>query len=100
MSGERQTARYTVDPTHPALPGHFPGNPVVPAVLLVRFVAQTVESLGYSLFAIDKMKFVRPVRPGETVDVTVTLLSGEQGSVEIEANGIPVASGLWRYARA
>jgi 3-hydroxymyristoyl/3-hydroxydecanoyl-(acyl carrier protein) dehydratase len=99
MPGERRTVRYTVDPAHPALPGHFPGNPVVPAVLLVRFVAQTVESLGRTLSALDRMKFVRPVRPGEAVDVTVTWLSDEQGSVEIEVNGIPVAKGLWRSTR-
>ena len=99
MLGERQTTRYTVDPTHPALAGHFPGNPLVPAVLLMRFLTLTLETFGQSLSAIEKMKFVRPVRPGESIDVTVTPLSNQHGSVEIEANGIPVANGLWRSTR-
>jgi 3-hydroxymyristoyl/3-hydroxydecanoyl-(acyl carrier protein) dehydratase len=43
------TAGYRVDPAHPALQGHFPGNPIVPAVLLVGFVAETLARAGKRL---------------------------------------------------
>jgi 3-hydroxyacyl-[acyl-carrier-protein] dehydratase len=99
MLTERLTARFCVDPAHPALVGHFPGDPIVPAVLLVRFVAQTLEKCGLSLSAIERMKFLRPVRPGEAIDVTVTPSLDEHGTIEIAIDGARVASGAWRAVR-
>ena len=53
--------------------GHFPGNPLVPGVLLAEGMAQTAGvALGdpdhvLLLAAIQSMKFFRPVRPRERV---------------------------------
>jgi 3-hydroxyacyl-[acyl-carrier-protein] dehydratase len=96
MLAKPLSARFTVDPTHPALAGHFPGDPIVPAVVLMRFVAQTLERGGRTLSAVERMKFLRPVRPGEVIDVTVTSSPGERGGVEIAIDGMLVASGAWR----
>ncbi|TMB94926.1 MAG: beta-hydroxyacyl-ACP dehydratase [Chloroflexi bacterium] len=56
--------------------GHFPGNPIVPGVILVESMAQCATVLamslpeyrdGLGLFAgIDEMRFKRMVKPGET----------------------------------
>ena len=58
------------------LAGHFPGNPIVPGVILTESMAQTATVAamahedyrnGLGLFAgIDEMRFKRIVRPGET----------------------------------
>src|SRR5262252_28873 len=53
--------------------GHFPGNAIVPGVLLLEGMAQTAGmAIGrpekhYLLTAVRFMKFLRPVRPLETI---------------------------------
>ena len=62
----------------PIFAGHFPGNPLVPGVILAEALAQTsgiVAASGYPdgskplflLSAIRAMKFFRPVRPEERI---------------------------------
>lgn len=99
MSAERLTVRCVVDAAHPALPGHFPGDPLVPAALLLRFVGAALEQRGQRLVAVERMKFVRPVRPGEPIDITITPASDERGSVGITCAGQQVAYGTWRSTR-
>lgn len=64
------TLRVGVD--HPALPGHFPGNPLVPGVILLSKViglVQTKEQSGTRVKALSGVKFLAQVRPEETVSV-------------------------------
>lgn len=96
MSAEALTARYSVDPSHPALSGHFPGNPIVPAVMLLRFAAQMLEYMGMRCTEFERMKFLRPVRPGELIDVSIAPPGGNHGTVELAVAGETVARGVWR----
>ena len=74
--GVRAVAEHTFTGEEWYLKGHFPGNPIVPGVILVESCAQTATVMamalpeyreGLGLFAgIDEMRFKRIVRPGET----------------------------------
>jgi 3-hydroxyacyl-[acyl-carrier-protein] dehydratase len=68
--------------------GHFPGNAIVPGVLLVEGMAQTAGlAVGgpgktYLLAGIRSMKFLRAVRPEETIGFTARKLSDIGGLVQ------------------
>lgn len=76
------TRTFTADDSFFA--GHFPDYPVVPGVVLVESMAQCGGAgvrqsgvLGESLFflaSVNNVKFRRQVRPGDTVEMTVTNL--------------------------
>jgi 3-hydroxyacyl-[acyl-carrier-protein] dehydratase len=61
-------ATITAPLDHPCYAGHFPGNPVVPGVLLLELVA---EALGRGApRAISSAKFHRVLKPGESFELT------------------------------
>jgi 3-hydroxyacyl-[acyl-carrier-protein] dehydratase len=68
--------------------GHFPGNAMVPGVLLVEGMAQTAGiAVGgpdqfFLLAAIRSMKFLRPVRPEEPIGFSARKLGVVGGLVQ------------------
>jgi 3-hydroxymyristoyl/3-hydroxydecanoyl-(acyl carrier protein) dehydratase len=62
--------RDFVDPAHPALAGHFPGNPIVPgALLLVRVLRAAGTMPDGRVNAIQTARFHTVLRPGEAFDI-------------------------------
>ncbi|MEY2573110.1 MAG: 3-hydroxyacyl-[acyl-carrier-protein] dehydratase [Verrucomicrobiota bacterium] len=106
--GQSVDARTWFDADDPMLAGHFPGNPIVPGVILTEALAQTAgiaAASGYSeqarprflLSAIRTMKFLQAVPPGKKIDLradkigaTETLL---QFKVSASVEGAPAAEG-------
>lgn len=67
-------ARGRIEAGHPCLAGHFPGRPVVPAVVLLDFTVRALgEALGrrVRLAAIPAVKFTNPLLPGQPFTVTL-----------------------------
>lgn len=67
---------FVIDHQHPSLPGHFPGRPLAPGVVLLERVLEAIELAHGPLASLrlPRVKFVQPLLPGEQARVE---LSGE-----------------------
>ena len=95
--GKRVVGKKCVTFNEPFFQGHFPGNPVMPGVLIVEALAQTgaVSILGMDEYkgktayfaGIDKVRFKRKVVPGDVLklEVTMTTVKGPVGKAEVLA---------------
>ncbi len=90
-------------------PGHFPGFPVVPGVILIETLAQCggagVKAAGvmgaglFFLVSVEKVKFRRQVRPGDEVRMVIQNLRVTGRSLKQKGqayvNGEVVAEAEW-----
>jgi len=81
---------------HPALPGHFLGAPIVPGVLLLDEALRTAASAQRSAahWRIGSAKFIKPVRPGETLTLEHQPLPNGSIGFSVLSAGQPVARGV------
>jgi 3-hydroxymyristoyl/3-hydroxydecanoyl-(acyl carrier protein) dehydratase len=65
--------RFVVPLDHPSLPGHFPGRPVVPGVVVLDRVLDAIEATYGPLGALrlPQVKFMQPLLPGESADIAL-----------------------------
>ncbi|MCB1884448.1 MAG: 3-hydroxyacyl-ACP dehydratase FabZ [Geminicoccaceae bacterium] len=88
---ERATGIKSVSLNEPHFQGHFPGDPIMPGVLIVECMAQTAAVLvvasrsrqgrgdGVYFLSIDEARFRRPVRPGHELRLDVEKLRQRMG---------------------
>lgn len=87
---------WTVPPEHPALAGHFPGNPILPgAVLLDEALHRVAEQAGIAPDACElrSVKFLSPAKPGD--ELVIRHSTSVRGAIyfEVLAGTRKVASG-------
>jgi 3-hydroxyacyl-[acyl-carrier-protein] dehydratase len=98
----------TFDVNDPMFAGHFPGDPLVPGVILTEALAQTAGIAAASaapktarprflLSAIRQMKFLQAVRPEQRIVLRATKMGEVDGllqfAVEATVDGKQVATG-------
>ena len=105
-----------VSNNEPHFQGHFPGNAIMPGVLIVEAMIQTSNLLAAYIAenegnitdlkervsyvtAIDKARFLKPVVPGDHLYLTVSLLN-KMGPAwrfvgKADVNGTAVAEATW-----
>ena len=85
VPGERAVGIKNVTFNEPYFPGHIPGRPIMPGVLMVESMAQVggviltqlpgMKGKFFAFAGIDKTRFRRQVVPGDQLVMTVELLS-------------------------
>lgn len=109
VQGESILAYKNVTVNEPFFNGHFPDHPVMPGVLIVEAMAQAAGILGfktmnkrpqdgsiYYFVGSDKLRFKRPVVPGDRLDLEAKIVSEKRGiwkfDVKATVNGETVSS--------
>lgn len=89
--GKRCVGLKNVTINEPFFPGHFPGHPVMPGVLIIEAMAQVACIMAYLasdettrgkvtyFLAIDNARFRKPVMPGDQLRIEVTTTINKRG---------------------
>ncbi len=87
------TAFKNVSYNEPQFQGHFPGNPIMPGVLILEGMAQAAGLMILEpgnkktplFIGADKVRFKRPVVPGDRMVYNVKIVGSRFGMVTVEA---------------
>ena len=72
-------SRFVIPQDHPSLPGHFPGRPIVPGVVVLDCAMALLlrDRPAARLARLDEVKFVAPVSPGAEICVSCSESSSD-----------------------
>ena len=99
--GKSIRAIKNVTYNEPFFPGHFPGRPVMPGVMIIEALAQATGILAFSsanvipteetrfyFVGIDKARFRKPVVPGDQLILKATVQRALRGIWKFEATAL------------
>lgn len=99
-------ASFAIAPDHPCLPGHFPGRPVVPGVVVLDRVLAAIEAAYGPLgpLRLPQVKFLQPLLPGERAEIVLEPVAADAGMARwkfrVVREGVAIASGEAQTAPA
>jgi 3-hydroxymyristoyl/3-hydroxydecanoyl-(acyl carrier protein) dehydratase len=82
--------------SHPALPGHFPGHPVVPGVVLLEAVLTALPQFAGAAARVTGfpvVKFLAPLLPEQEFEIVFSAKRPDQITFEVVADGEKLATG-------
>ena len=84
----------TVGPDHPSLPGHFPGDPIVPGVLLLaRVLDAATHAFGSAVAGVPLAKFHARLKPEEEFEIALERSSDTVVRFRVVRSETLIASG-------
>lgn len=94
VPGERAVGFKNISFNEPQFQGHIPGRPIMPGVLIVEAMAQVggivlIQLPGmtgkfFAFAGLDKVRFRRPVVPGDRLMMEMELLSFKRGFAKMQ----------------
>jgi 3-hydroxymyristoyl/3-hydroxydecanoyl-(acyl carrier protein) dehydratase len=89
----RAIREFAIDVDHPALPGHFPGDPLVPGSLVLDAVIAGQPLLRRQPVHIESVRFLAPLRPAQKVAVEYRGSTPDRLSFVCRVDGTPICKG-------
>ena len=99
--GKKVVALKNVSVNEPFFQGHFPGNPIMPGVMILEALAQaaailsfkslqyeSTENLLYYFVGIDNARFKKPVTPGDQLRLEVDIVRIVRGIGKFSARAL------------
>ena len=86
---------FEVPATHPAFEGHFPGAPILPAVVLLDEIMSQLKraNLRDGSWRLASAKFLKPVLPEEALRFEWQVLATGDLRFNVRSGAVVVASG-------
>lgn len=87
--------RFAIDSDHPCLPGHFPGRPLVPGVVVLERVIAAIEAEHGPLpgLRLPQVKFVQPLLPQQDAQIELETLGAGRWRFRVRREEQLIASG-------
>jgi 3-hydroxyacyl-[acyl-carrier-protein] dehydratase len=91
------SGQYCIKADHPSLNGHFPGNPIVPAVVILDYARSLLAQhcADMHIVGLRQAKFFRPLRPDQ--DFTIDLIQHTPTHIRFECSRVfeTLAAGIF-----
>lgn len=90
---------------HAVLPGHFPGDPIVPGVILMGWCEELAGQLADAPVIVHdwpNVKFLHPLKPDQVCRVTLKRSTGTQAVFSITSDAQLIATGTlgWKMVNS
>jgi 3-hydroxymyristoyl/3-hydroxydecanoyl-(acyl carrier protein) dehydratase len=84
-----------IDASHPALPGHFPGRPIVPGAVLLQCViaAATEANPGRAVGGVRRIKFLDMLSPEQPFSIEFDVAGASGVRFRVQSAGSAIAEG-------